>query len=186
MFLHYLTEYQTLGYIIIFLGMMIEGDILLFTVGFLTYRGYFDIGIVLLIVSLGIVIGDNLWYVLGEVIKENSIFGRFITRVIKPFDEHLKKRTVWTIFISKFAYGSHRLTLLRAGMLRLPFKKFIEGDISASVVWILLIGGLGYISSASFFLIRRYLRYSEITLLFGLILFILVSHLITRISKKKL
>ena len=165
---------------------MIEGDILLFTAGFLTYRGYFDIGTMLLVVSLGVVIGDNLWYMLGEVIKENSVFGRFITRVIRPFDEHLKKRTIWTIFISKFIYGLHRPTLIRAGMLRLPFKKFIEGDISASVVWIFLIGSLGYISSASFLLIRRYLRYTEITLLFGLILFILISHLLTHISKKKL
>lgn len=186
MFLHYLSEYQTLGLIIIFFGMMIEGDILLFTVGFLTHQGYFDIGTMLLIVFFGVIIGDNLWYVLGEVIKENSVFGRFITRVIKPFDEHLKKRTVWTIFISKFTYGLHRSTLIRAGMLRLPFKKFIEGDISASIVWIFLIGGLGYLSSASFILIKYYLRYTELTLLFGLILFILISHLITHISKKKL
>lgn len=186
MFLHYLSEYQTLGFVIIFLGMMIEGDILLFTVGFLTHRGYFNIGLMLLVVSFGVLIGDNLWYIFGEMVNENSASGRFITRVVKPFDEHLKKRTVWTIFISKFAYGLHRLTLLRAGMLRLPFKKFIEGDISASAVWIVIIGGLGYLSSASFFLIRRYLRYSEVTLFFALILFILISHLITHFSKKKL
>lgn len=186
MFLHYLTEYQTLGYIIIFLGMMIEGDVLLFTAGFLTYRGYFAIDIVLLIVFLGVIIGDNLWYALGEIINENSVFGRFITRLAKPFDEHLRKQTIRTIFISKFAYGIHRPTLFRAGMLRLPFKKFIEGDVIASLAWIFLIGGLGYLSSASFILIKHYLRYTELTLLFGLILFILISHLLRHISKKEL
>ena len=159
---------------------------MLFTVGFLTNGGYFDVITMLLVVFFGVMIGDNVWYVLGEVIKENSVFGRFITRIVKPFDEHLKKRTIWTIFISKFVYGLHRPTLLRAGMLRLPFKKFIEGDISASIIWIFLIGGLGYISSASFLLIKHYLRYTEITLLLGLITFILISHIITHISKKKL
>lgn len=186
MILHYLSEYQTLGYIIIFLGMMIEGDILLFTTGFLTHRGYFNIDVALLAVFLGVIIGDNIWYVLGETISEKSFLGRFITRITAPFDEHLKNRTIRTIFISKFAYGLYRPTLLRAGMLRLSFKKFIEGDISASIVWILLIGGLGYLSSVSFFLIRRYLRYTELTLFFSLILFILISHLLRHISKKEL
>lgn len=187
MILHYLSEYQTLGYIIVFLGMMIEGDILLFTAGFLVHRGYFNIDIALLAVFSGVIIGDNIWYVLGELIDgKDNFFTRFIKRITEPFDEHLKKRTIRTIFISKFAYGLYRPTLLRAGMLKLPFKEFIKGDIIASVLWIFLIGGLGYVSSASFLLVRRYLRYTEITLLFGLILFILISHLITHVSKKKL
>lgn len=186
MFLHYLAEYQTLGYIIIFLGMMIEGDIFLFTAGFLVNRGYFAIDMALLAVFSGTLIGDNLWYVFGEVIKENSFFSRFITRLTKPFDEHLRVRTFRTLLITKFAYGVHRPTLFRAGMLRLPFKKFIEGDIIAIVLWIFFIGGLGYLSSVSFILIKHYLRYTELTLLFGLILFILISHLVSHISKKKL
>ncbi len=187
MFIHYLSEYQTLGYIIIFLGMMIEGDILLFTIGFLTHRGYFNIDIVLLIVFLGVIIGDNIWYALGELIDgKDNFFIRFIKRVTEPFDEHLRRRTFRTIFITKFAYGLHRPTLLRIGMLKLSFKKFIESDIIASIFWIFIVGSLGYLSSASFFLIRRYLRYTEISLLFGLILFILISHLMRHISKKEL
>ncbi len=186
MFLHYLTEYQTLGLIIIFLGMMIEGDIFLFTAGFLVNRGYFAIDMALLAVFLGTLIGDNLWYVLGEMINENSVFGRFITRLTKPFDDHLIGRTFRTMLITKFAYGIHRPILFRAGMLRLPFKRFIEGDIIAIVLWIFIIGGLGYISSASFILMKHYLRYTELTLLFGLILFILISHLVSHISKKEL
>lgn len=186
MFLHYLTEYQTLGYIIIFLGMMIEGDIFLFTVGFLTHQGYFEFGIAFLVVFSGVIIGDNLWYALGEMVNENSVLGRFITRLTKPFDKHLKSRTIRTIFITKFAYGLHRPTLIRAGMLKLPLKKFIEGDIIAIIFWIFIVGGLGYLSSASFILMRHYLRYTELTLLFGLILFILISHFIRHISKKEL
>lgn len=166
--------------------MMIEGDILLFTVGFLTHQGYFNIDIVLLTVFLGVIIGDNIWYVIGETIGEKSSAGSFVKRLTAPFDEHLKNRTGRTIFIAKFAYGLYRPTLLRAGILKLSFKEFMKGDVIASILWVFLVGGLGYLSSASFFLIRRYLRYTEFTLLFGLILFILISHLITRLSKRKI
>lgn len=186
MFLDYLTQYQSLGYWIVFVGMMAEGDILLFTVGFLVHRGYFNADLTLLVIFWGVIIGDNIWYVFGETMSEKSFFGRFITRVTQPFDEHLRNKTVRTIFISKFAYGLYRPIILRAGMLRLSFKQFIEGDIAASVLWIFLVGGLGYLSSASFFLIRRYLRYTEVSLLFGLILFILVSNFLRRLSKKEL
>ncbi len=186
MILHYLSEYRMIGYLILFIGMMIEGDILLFTAGFLTYHGYFDIGIVLIIIFSGVIIGDNLWYVLGEVIKCESFIARFINRLTDPFNEHLKSKTARTIFISKFAYGLYRPILIKAGLLRLPFKQFIEGDLAASIIWIFLIGGLGYLSSASFLLIRHYLRYTEITLLLAIAIFILVSHIITKISKKEL
>ena len=62
----------------------------------------------------------------------------------------------------------------------------IEGDIIAIILWVFIVGGLGYLSSASFILIKHYLRYTELTLFFGLILFILISHLISHISKKKI
>ena len=186
MLLHYLTEYQTLAYWIIFFGMMIEGDIFLFTAGFLTYQGYFDIGIAFFLLFLGAIMGDNIWYVIGESAAiKNNFFARFINRVTKHFDEHLKKHPARVIFVSKFAYGLHRPIILKAGAERLPFKKFIEADIITTIVWIFLIGGLGYLSSASFLLIKRYLRYTELTLFLGIAIFILISHFITKISKKE-
>jgi len=190
MILHqYLIAHQMLGYAIIFFGMMIEGDIILFTAGFLTHQGYFDIGIILILLFLGAIIGDNIWYVLGEVMGEKKLFLRIknlIEKATGPFDEHLKNRPARTIFISKFAYGFYRPILLKAGAMKLSFGKFIEADLVATFLWIFLVGGLGYLSSASFLAIRRYLRYTELTLLLGITLFILISHFITRISKKEL
>lgn len=186
MILDYIIIHQTFAYLIIFVGMMIEGDILLFTAGFLANRGFFDVITLLVIVFSGVILGDNLWYIFGEVIKKESWFNKFIERITLPFDEHLKNRTVRTIFIAKFTYGFYRPVLLRAGSQNLSFKKFIKADVFASIVWIFLIGGLGYISSASFFIIRQYLRYTELTLFLGIAIFILISHVITRISKKEL
>jgi membrane protein DedA with SNARE-associated domain len=189
MILHYLTDHQTLGYLIIFIGTMVEGDILLFTAGFLTHQGYFDIGTVIFLVFSGVIIGDNLWYVLGELMREREYFKKFrhfIGNITDPFNEQLKNRTARTIFISKFAYGLYRPILLKAGTLRLPFRQFIEADLMATFVWMFLIGGLGYLGSASFLLIRRYLRYTELTLLLGIAVFILISHIVTKISKKEL
>ena len=89
MIFHYLTEYQALAYWIILFGMMIEGDIFLFTVGFLTYQGYFDIDTILFLIFFSVIIGDNIWYALGEIISEkNNFFTRFIKHVTRSFDNH--------------------------------------------------------------------------------------------------
>lgn len=186
MIFHYIISHQTFAYLIIFVGMMIEGDVLLFTAGFLANRGIFDVITLLIIIFSGVILGDNLWYIFGEIIKKESYLYGFIERLTLPFDEHLKNRTIRTIFIAKFAYGFYRPLLLRAGSQNLSFKKFIKADVFASTVWIFLIGGLGYISSASFFIIRRYLRYTELTLFLGIAIFILISHIIAGISKKEL
>jgi len=190
MFLHhYLAVHQMLGYVIIFFGIMIEGDIILFTAGFLTHQGYFDIGMVFILLFLGAIIGDNIWYVLGELMGEKKLFlkvKKFIERATSPFDEHLKNRTARTIFISKFAYGLYRPIILKAGAMKISFGKFIEADLMATLIWIFLIGGLGYLSSASFLAFRHYLRYTELTLLLGIAIFILISYVITKISKKEL
>ena len=71
---HYLIAHQIFGYAIIFFGMMIEGDILLFTAGSLTHQGYFDIGVALILVFLGTIIGNNIWYVLGELMGKKKLF----------------------------------------------------------------------------------------------------------------
>ncbi len=178
-----------LGYAIIFFGMMVEGDILLFTAGFLTHQGYFDIDIMLLLVFLGTIIGDNIWYVLGELLGEKKSFlkvKKFIEKATSPFDEHLKNRTARTIFISKFTYGLCKSILLKAGAMKISFRKFIKADLAATFMWIFLVGGLGYLSSASFLAVRHYLRYTELTLLLGIAIFILISYVVTKISKKEL
>ena len=190
MILHdYLTTHQALGYAIIFFGMMIEGDILLFTTGFLTHQGYFDIGVASILVFCGVIIGDNIWYVLGELMGGKKSFfkiNKFIEKATNPFDAHLKNRPAWTFFISKFAWGLYRPIVLKAGALKISFSKFIEANLIATVMWIFLVGGLGYLSSASFLAVRHYLRYTELTLLLAIAVFILISHIVTKISRKEL
>ena len=42
-FLYYLTLYKPLSYLIVFLGMIFEGDIMLFATTFLAHEGVFNI-----------------------------------------------------------------------------------------------------------------------------------------------
>lgn len=171
-------------YLIVFFGMIFEGDILLFSSFFLAREGVFHLGTLFAVTLLGVLLGDLMWYWLGEKIdKSHSRLLLWAEKIAAPFDEHLISRTFHTIFISKYTYGIHHAILLRAGMLRFPLRRFVGYDFISSLVWIFIVGGLGYFSSFYFSLIKHYIKFAELGLLFGILLFVFISHYIAKKSK---
>ncbi len=184
----FLTAHQSIGYVIAFLGIALEGEVTLFTAAFLASRGYFDPVFLFALAFAGAIIGDNIWYVLGEIAREKNRFSkirRLAEKATGSFDEHLKSHPMKTFFVSKFAWGLHRPIVFKSGILKVPFGSFLKGNAIATAVWIFFVGGLGYLSSVVLGA-RRYLRYTEISLLSAILVFVLISKLLTKLSEKEL
>jgi membrane protein DedA with SNARE-associated domain len=131
--------------------------------------------------------GDLFWFWVGLQLRERGgIVTHWARKIAGPFDEHLRERTFHTIFLSKFIYGVHHAILIRAGMLRMRLDKFIKIDFASSVTWIVVVGGLGFISSLSFDRIRHQIKFLEGALLIAFIGFLLISYLISYEAKRKL
>jgi membrane protein DedA with SNARE-associated domain len=139
--------------------------------------------------NIGVFFGDLLWYELGSRIRHHGWFIRWVEKIARPFDDHLRTRTFRTIFFSKFAYGVHHAILVRAGSLKLKLTKFIEDDFVSSLVWITIVGGIGYFSSASFESlshIRNSLNFIEASFLIALVAFFLIWNWIASKTKSQL
>lgn len=187
LFLFYLLLWKPLGYLAVFIAMVLEGEVSLFAAAFLTHQGFFDIGDIFLTIYAGLLLGDLGWYWLGTHLERLPPAVRhWVERLARPFDDHLLNRTFRTIFISKFTYGVHHALLMRAGALRINLGNFIRYDVIASLIWLVTIGGLGYFFSASFVLIRHYLRYAEIGLLLSILIFFALSRFLAAQSRKRL
>jgi len=173
----YLTTYRPVGYLLFFLGMLIEGDAVLFTASFLGHQRFFEFPFVVVIGLAGALLGDSMWYFLGTKLNEHTpLFHKWLGRLSQPFDEHLKKNLLHTIFISKFTYGFHHALLARAGALRVPYRKFLIDDILATLPWFAIVATLGYVSSASIGILRHSLRSVQVALFIGLVVFFIVWH----------
>ncbi|MDP3999158.1 MAG: hypothetical protein Q8P76_01015 [bacterium] len=182
-----LTALGPISYIIVFLGMILEGDIVLFTTAFLTKQGLFDSGDIIFTVITGVLLGDYLWFWAGAHPNFLPAFlKRWVTSVSEPFDEHLKQSPAYTIFISKFTYGFNKIILVRAGMLNIPIQSVIKNYLLSLILWMLIIGSIGYFAGFSFILIKKYVRFAEITLFASLAIFIIAWKLISRRAKKRL
>lgn len=181
------TIWSPAVYLIIFLGMFVEGDIFIFITSFLLHQGFLNPLLAFTVAFIGVIVSDSFWYYFGVALKRHpSFLGRWIERATKTFDGHIVNRSFHTILISKFAYGAYHIILVRCGMLDLKYKSFIKYDFFSSLIWILIIGALGYIFSASFSLVRQYLHFAEIALLLGLIIFYFLHLFIEKMIKKKL
>lgn len=186
-FLYYLTIRRSVGYALVFLGMVFEGDGVLFAAAFLTHQGFFDLLDMFTVVFAGVIFGDFLWYWLGKKFYASStIFASWAKRIATPFDVHIVDRPFHTIFISKFMYGFHHLILMRAGALGIGAKKLFKIDVFATILWMFIVGSLGFLSSISFFTIKHYLRSIEIFLLLGVVVLLSIQHFIAGRLKKKL
>ncbi|MDE2001409.1 MAG: VTT domain-containing protein [Patescibacteria group bacterium] len=189
LFLASLLAWKPAAYLILFIGMMVEGETVFFIAAFLTHQGYFSAVPIFITALWGMIIGDTLWYSLGYKIKRAkslAFVGAWAERIARPFDEHLRERPFHTIFISKFTYGFNRAIITRAGMLNLKWRNIEESDILATLVWLFIIGGLGYFSSASLAYFKNYIRYGEVGLLIAVILFIVLERLIAARARKRL
>ncbi|HEY4510336.1 MAG TPA: VTT domain-containing protein [Candidatus Paceibacterota bacterium] len=176
-----------MSYILVFFGVIMEGEVTLFTSAFLTRQGFLNIGYASITLLLGALAGDLMWYALGTRFGSSTSFiMRWLNRVAGRFDNHITKSPIRTIFISKFTYGFHRAVLVRAGILGLPIKRIFRADFLVTVVWMIVVGGLGYALSASIPLVRKSVHLVESMFLIFFIGFIILEFIITKISEKKL
>lgn len=189
LFIHYLTAWEPLGYILVFIGMMFEGDTVLFAAVFLAHQGYLSLFPVFLASLWGMILGDNLWYTLGVKMRFGQKFpvlAKWAESLAQPFDDHLRQKPFRTIFLAKFTYGFNRAIITRAGMLNLKWKKLEESDILATLLWMAIVGVIAYFSSASLSYLKDYLKYGEVALFIGIVFFIILQKIVSDQSKKRL
>lgn len=176
-----------LVYFIIFMGIALEGDLVLFTSAFFAHQGFLDPGIIVGVTILGISVRDILWYEIGSRVENSK--NRIVIRAWKmaaPFDDHLEKRLFQSVLIAKFVYGLHLAIVMRIGALKIPLREFVKADLLAALAWIFVVGGLGVLSSKSVLLFsaQDYLQYTEIFLGIAIFFYLIFHSIIGRISKR--
>ncbi len=167
------------GYIVLFLGVVAEGEIFPLAAGWLTIDGTLNIYVSIGVTFFGVVIGDIIWFKIGEKWGRPLIekYGRFIwikKNKIERLQKHFAANGKKTLFITKFVYSFGHSSIVVAGMARMNIKEFIKVDIVAGFLWSVVFVLLGRALGESYGLITGVLK--DITV--GLIVIILIPLLI--------
>ncbi|MGH7141014.1 MAG: DedA family protein [Minisyncoccia bacterium] len=163
---------KTYGYLCVLLISIPEGPIVGVLGGFLAEFGDLNIYLLFLALLLGDIVGDTLYYVLGKWSRSSTTARRIIaflgvtnehvTRLEKLFAAH--DRTI--LLIGKLhPLGS--LTLMAAGLVEMPFLRFIAYNILGTIPKVVFFEVIGYYFGYGYNSINSYLGYTGILIVVG-------------------
>jgi membrane-associated protein len=121
--------------------------------GVLAGSGDLSIGLVILFAAGGAILGDNVSYWIGRTVG-HRIVARFFTgerhKRIEWAEEQIEKRGPYLIIVGRFIPGGRTAITLAAGLLEMPWHRFIVFDVIAGVVWATYASMLGYVGGKTF------------------------------------
>ncbi|MEK9185088.1 MAG: hypothetical protein AAB866_02920, partial [Patescibacteria group bacterium] len=157
----------------------IEGPMVSLIVGFLVHLGYLEFIPSYIILILGDIIPDSIYFYIGRLGDHKKItekYGPKLKGIAGSFEileklwrDHPRK----TMFFGKLAYSLSIPFLISAGLVKMSFKKFITYAIPATLFQYGLLMLVGYYLGKSFELAINYIKYGGILIAILLSIFVI-------------
>jgi membrane protein DedA with SNARE-associated domain len=174
------------GYLIVFLGVMLEGvglplpgETVLITAGALAHRGSLTLWETMVVGSLGAVMGGQAGYCVGRFGGRPFVlrWGKYafvtperLARAETFFERHGGK----AVFFGRFITGLRVIGALVAGTSRMPWGRFTLYSALGGLVWATAAVALGYFLWASIGLVEHWIGRISLLLAAALILVVIV------------
>lgn len=179
---HFIEVHAIFVYVIIFLGVLIEGEIVVIFAGIFSYLGSINIFVALVAVVLGGVIKSFFGYTIGYYLQKkhsHRLFMRKIEGRISYFFPRFKERPFWSIFISRFfILGIGWFTLVFSGYKNIPLKIYARAEALSLAMWSVGVISLGYFFGYTALAISRDIRHVLLIILVFFISFFVLEKII--------
>lgn len=163
-------------YVLLFVGMVVEGPILTIMSGFLASPAggvVLSLPILYFVVVLSDITGDTIYYLIGHFGRRTFLKtlilrwrgrGEDLAFLEKYFQKHGGK----TLLAAKVTHGIGWPILIAAGSARMPYKRFIAINTVVSLFKSAVLLSAGYFCGESYVVISRYVSYGGLimTLIF--------------------
>ncbi len=142
-------------------GLILPGDSLLFTAGFLASQGYLNIFVLCLVAFVSAVVGDNVGYYLGNRFG-HSVFRKKDSLLLSPdhitrAEKYFERWGAKTIIIARFIPVVRTIAPTLAGVGSMRWSVFAINNIIGGILWAIGLPVLGYALGSSIPNIDAYL-----------------------------
>ncbi len=127
---------ENFGYIALFLGTFFEGETILVLAGFLAFRGYLNVQLVVLTAFLGSYAGDQLWFYLGRrhgraILQRRPRWQVLGDRALTYFRRH---PDLWVLGF-RFVYGLRTVMPVAIGLSGYSPGRYLLLNALGALVW---------------------------------------------------
>ena len=163
---------DSMGYVGILLLMVLENvfppipsELIMPSAGFAASRGDLNLIMVILMGTLGSVIGTLPLYYVGRAFGEDRLiawadqYGRWLTlsgKDIKKADDWFDRHGSKAVLFGRMVPGIRSLLSLPAGMSEMPMPKFLLFSAIGSGLWATLLAGAGYLLGEHYDRVEQY------------------------------
>lgn len=172
------------SYIILYLGTFLDAIFMVFSGVFLAVHSNLSKFLIAAALILGVLSEQLFWYGVGRLLGKSARVLHWTNKLTEKFDRHFHEHPFRTLLVSKFVYGTHRPSLMRSGMLKIPLANFIKAAFPGTLIWLVIITGLSYALSASYILIKVYIKDIGLGFLSLFLLYLLIQYLVSKKFKK--
>jgi membrane protein DedA with SNARE-associated domain len=149
---HFSSVAYEYRYFLVFLGTMVEGPVLMVACGFLVRLGFFSLAPIFLTLYLADLTADTVWYFIGRYFANPFMdkFGKFFGLSHNTIDKAgalFKKYHDRVIILSKvtIGFGLAIWVIVFAGMIKVPFRRYIILSGVGEILLIAMMLAFGYI-----------------------------------------
>jgi membrane protein DedA with SNARE-associated domain len=179
---HFVSLHAYIAYVLIVIGVIIEGEIVVVLAGIFSYIGSLNVFIAFFSTLLGVSVKSILGYSLGYYLNKNHSHRPILYKAehrLNYFLPRFAERPFWSLFLSRFLIlGIYWFALVFAGYKRIKIRTFIKAEIFSFLVWSVAMLSLGYFFSFTALLISRDIRKILIVILVFFIAFFILEKII--------
>ncbi len=179
-------------YLILFPLVALEGPIATLVAGFLVSINILDFFPTIIIVYLGDFIPDSILYFTGRLGSYQKLVDKYknsrtkiissgLTTIARLWGAHPRK----TMLFAKITYGVAMPFLISAGLIKMPYSKFISYSIPVTLLQCTVVFAIGYYLGQSFVLAQKYISYWIPLISLVVILLFMLYFVIARLFKKE-
>jgi len=153
---------QSYGYLLLFLGTVLEGETILALAGLAAHRGYLALPWVIAVAAAGGFLGDQIYFFVGRRYGPR-VLARFpklapgVARVSRVLDRYGAPIVV----LVRFMYGLRLVGPIAIGMTGMHWPRFALLDAVGAAVWAVLFASLGYAVGDALTLVLGDLKHIE-------------------------
>jgi membrane protein DedA with SNARE-associated domain len=177
----YIHHHEALTYLILLFFIVVEGEVTLVITGIFAHLHLLPLPVALMLATFGAAIKTLAGYGIGMALKryipENKVFD-FIEKRVRMVFPHFSEKPFWSLFFSKFIYGLNHFTIIFAGYIATPWKRYLQAEVISSIVWVIVMFSIGYFFSYAAFGLSHDLRKVAVYILIGIIGFLILQKIV--------